>query len=303
MRSNWPAFLRGALGVFLLAPAAVAQDRATEAQDQAQPDGSSTTQKSLALPAPDSPLHLQRSDASSTAKKSAAAKPKARRNDSGRSTPDDTAGTSSSSSSPSTTVPKTELATFGAGCFWHVEDIFERQKGVKNAVSGYSGGNIAYPSYEMVHTGETGHAEVVQVEYDPNVITYEALLKIFWRSHDPTSINRQGEDEGPQYRSVIFYHSDAQRKAALKSYEQLTRARAFRTPIVTQLMPMQAFFPAEDYHQNYYSGMRRTASRRRKPASPKVKQAQTKSKGAAHPAQKSPSTPAPANDGSASPRA
>jgi len=265
--------------MFLLAPAALAQERATDAQDQAQPDGSSTP------------------------KKSAAAKPKTRRNGSTRSTPADTAGASSSlastSASASTAAPKTELATFGAGCFWHVEDTFEHLKGVKNAVSGYSGGHIAYPSYEMVHTGETGHAEVVQVEYDPSVISYEDLLKIFWRSHDPTSINRQGEDEGPQYRSVIFFHSEAQRKAALKSYEQLTRARAFRGPIVTQLAPMRAFFPAEDYHQNYYSGMRTTTNRRRRAAASRVKQAQSKSKGAAKPAQKPVSTPATATDDSA----
>ncbi len=281
MRSHWPAVLRAFLAVFCLATAAVAQDRATDTQDQAQPDGSSTP------------------------KKSAAAKPKTRRYASGRSTPPETAGTSSSSSLASTTAPKTEFATFGAGCFWHVEDTFEHLKGVKNAVSGYSGGVVAYPSYEMVHTGETGHAEVVQVEYDPRVISYEDLLNIFWRCHDPTSINRQGEDEGPQYRSVIFYHSEAQRKAALKSYEQLTRARVFRSPIVTQLFPMRAFFPAEDYHQNYYSGMRPTTTRRRRPAAvhsnAKIKAAPTKSKTAARPAQKprSTPTPAPAKDDSA----
>ncbi len=181
-------------------------------------------------------------------------------------------------------------------------------KGVKNAVSGYSGGVVPYPSYEMVHTGETGHAEVVQVEYDPSVISYENLLSVFWRCHDPTSINRQGEDEGPQYRSVIFYHSEAQRKAALKSYEQLTRARVFRRPIVTQLFPMRAFFQAEDYHQNYYSGMRPTTMRRRRPAAlhtnAKVKPAPTKSKGAGRSARKplSPPAPASANDDSATPR-
>ena len=149
---------------------------------------------------------------------------------------------------------KTEKATFGGGCFWHVEAEFEWLPGVKSAVSGYSGGTVAYPSYEEVHEGVTGHAEVVQVEYDPEVISYEQLLKVFWSGHDPTQLNRQGPDEGTQYRSVIFYHTPAQREAALKSYRQLTAARVFRGPIVTQLLPMKAFYRAEEYHQNYYGG-------------------------------------------------
>jgi peptide-methionine (S)-S-oxide reductase len=272
MHSHWPAVRRAILAVFLLAQAAVAQDGAAPATGPGQPDQSGAPQKS------------------------STPKPKARRYDSRRSTAPDSADQASASAA----LPKTELATFGAGCFWHVEDTFEHQKGVKDAVSGYAGGNIAYPSYEMVHTGETGHAEVVQVEYDPKVITYEDLLNIFWRCHDPTSINRQGEDEGPQYRSVIFYHSEAQRKAAVKAYEQLTRKRVFRAPIVTQLMPMAAFFPAEDYHQNYYSGMRRTTSRRRRPT-PKLKQAQTKSKSAVSPAPKPRSTTPSSNDSGAGP--
>jgi peptide-methionine (S)-S-oxide reductase len=175
-------------------------------------------------------------------------------------------------SSPSDPVekPKTEQATFGAGCFWHVEAVFERLKGVNWAVSGYAGGAIPYPSYEMVHEGTTGHAEVVMVDFDPEVITYEELLKLFWKNHDPTSINRQGEDEGPQYRSVIFYHNEAQRLAALKSYHALTERRAYRSPIVTQLVPMKAFYRAEDYHQNYYGGKSR-ASTRRKTVATKVK--------------------------------
>jgi peptide-methionine (S)-S-oxide reductase len=152
------------------------------------------------------------------------------------------------------TGSKLEKATFGAGCFWHVERDFEWLPGVKSAVSGYAGGHVPNPSYEMVHEGDTGHAEVVQVEYDPSVITYEQLLKVFWHGHDPTQWNRQGPDEGPQYRSVIFYHNDAQKKAALKSYRELIAARAYRAPIVTQLMPMKAFYRAEDYHQNYYGG-------------------------------------------------
>jgi peptide-methionine (S)-S-oxide reductase len=152
------------------------------------------------------------------------------------------------------TAPKLEKATFGAGCFWHVEAEFEWLPGVKSAISGYSGGNVANPSYEMVHEGDTGHAEVVQVEYDPSVITYEQLLKVFWNGHNPTEWNRQGPDEGPQYRSVIFYHNEDQRKAALRSYRELTASRRYRAPIVTQLMPMKAFYRAEEYHQNYYGG-------------------------------------------------
>jgi peptide-methionine (S)-S-oxide reductase len=151
-------------------------------------------------------------------------------------------------------TPELEKATFGAGCFWHVEADFEWLPGVKSAVSGYSGGHVVNPSYELVHEGETGHAEVVQVTYDPSVISYEQLLKVFWHAHDPTQWLRQGPDIGPQYRSVIFYHNDAQRKAALKSYRDLTAARAYRAPIVTQLLPMKAFYRAEEYHQNYYGG-------------------------------------------------
>lgn len=152
------------------------------------------------------------------------------------------------------TEPKLEKATFGAGCFWHVEAEFEWLPGVKSAVSGYAGGNVPNPSYEVVHEGETGHAEVVQVEYDPSVISYEQLLRVFWHGHDPTQWMRQGPDVGPQYRSVIFYHNEEQKKAALKSYRELVAARAYRAPIVTQLMPVKAFYRAEEYHQNYYGG-------------------------------------------------
>lgn len=173
---------------------------------------------------------------------------------------------------------KTEKATFGAGCFWHVEYVFEHVRGVKAAVSGYAGGAVPYPSYEMVHTGETGHAEVVQVEFDPAVVSYEKLLGVFWSCHDPTSLNRQGEDEGPQYRSVIFYHNLDQKEAALKSYEELTRARAFPRPIVTELAPMRAFYRAEDYHQDYYGGKPRATTRRHRTVTPKV--AKSKQNGA-----------------------
>jgi peptide-methionine (S)-S-oxide reductase len=147
---------------------------------------------------------------------------------------------------------KTEKATFAAGCFWSVEAVFERVPGVISVVSGFSGGIVPNPSYQLVCTGQTGHAESVQITYDPELCTYENLLKVFWSVHDPTTWNAQGDDHGPQYRSVIFYHNDAQKEAALKSYKQLTAAGTFGAPIVTQLMPMKAFFPAEDYHQNYY---------------------------------------------------
>jgi peptide-methionine (S)-S-oxide reductase len=153
--------------------------------------------------------------------------------------------------------PKYEYATFGAGCFWHVEAEFERLPGVRQAVSGYAGGMVPFPSYEMVHTGRTGHAEAVMVEFDPNKISYEKLLKVFWSIHDPTSLNQQGPDIGTQYRSVIFYHNQVQRRAALKSYDALNAARAFPRPIVTQLVPMRAFYRAEDYHQDYYGGPRK----------------------------------------------
>jgi peptide-methionine (S)-S-oxide reductase len=160
----------------------------------------------------------------------------------------------SKSDSGSDSEEKLEKATFGAGCFWHVEAAFEWLPGVKSAVSGYSGGSVPNPDYELVHSGYTGHAEVVQITYDPSVISYEQLLKVFWSHHDPTQLNQQGPDIGTQYRSVIFYHTPAQRDAALKSYRALTAARTFRGPIVTQLQPMRAFYRAEDYHQNYYGG-------------------------------------------------
>jgi peptide-methionine (S)-S-oxide reductase len=160
----------------------------------------------------------------------------------------------SGSDSEKNAPPKLAKATFGAGCFWHVEAAFEWLPGVESAVSGYSGGSVPDPDYELVHTGLSGHAEVVQVTYDPSVISYEQLLKVFWSHHDPTQLNRQGPDFGTQYRSVIFYHTPAQRDAALKSYRALTAARVFPGPIVTQLLPMRAFYRAEDYHQNYYGG-------------------------------------------------
>jgi peptide-methionine (S)-S-oxide reductase len=184
--------------------------------------------------------------------------------------------TSSQSANTSTAEPKYELATFGAGCFWHVEADFERLRGVVSAVSGYAGGNVRNPNYEMVHEGYTGHAEVVMVQYDPKIISYEDLLKVFWTCHDPTTLNRQGPDVGTQYRSIILYHNEEQRKAALKSYQQLVDARAFPRPIVTQLFPLKAFYRAEDEHQDYYGGKPRTTTRRRTTSTAKSKRPQSK---------------------------
>jgi len=156
--------------------------------------------------------------------------------------------------SAQTDEPKvpTEKATFGGGCFWCQEAVFERVRGVKSVVSGYAGGNVPHPSYEMVCTGLTGHAEVVQIEYDPAVVTYDDLLKIFWQAHDPTTLNRQGPDEGTQYRSIILYSNEEQKRSAQKSFRDLTAARTFRAPIVTELVPLTTFYPAESYHQDYY---------------------------------------------------
>jgi peptide-methionine (S)-S-oxide reductase len=151
------------------------------------------------------------------------------------------------------TPAKLEKATFASGCFWCGEAVFERIPGVKSVVSGYSGGHVPNPTYELVSTGTTGHAEAFQVEYDPSVVSYEKLLQLFWASHDPTTPNQQGPDFGPQYRSVIFYHNDAQKAAAQKSFQELTsKKKALSGLISTELVPMMAFYPAEDYHQDYY---------------------------------------------------
>jgi peptide-methionine (S)-S-oxide reductase len=144
-----------------------------------------------------------------------------------------------------------KTATFGAGCFWGVEVAFRQLKGVKDAVVGYAGGQTASPTYKQVCAGTTGHAEVVQVTYDPAEVSYEALLELFWRSHDPTQVNRQGPDVGTQYRSVIFTHDEAQAAAARKSKEALAASGRHRRPIATLIEPSPAFWPAEDYHQRY----------------------------------------------------
>jgi len=146
----------------------------------------------------------------------------------------------------------TDTATFGSGCFWCTEAIFSRLKGVLEVESGYAGGHVKNPSYREVCTGTTGHAEACQIVYDPNVISYDELLEIFWKTHDPTTVNRQGNDIGPQYRSVIFYHNESQRLKALHYKEILDESGAFDAPIVTAIEPFTNFYPAENYHQDYF---------------------------------------------------
>ncbi|HUQ99315.1 MAG TPA: peptide-methionine (S)-S-oxide reductase MsrA [Gemmatimonadaceae bacterium] len=144
-----------------------------------------------------------------------------------------------------------QLATFGAGCFWGVEVAFRNVPGVKDAIVGYLGGTLANPTYHDVCTGRTGHAEVVQVEYDPSEVTYDRLLEVFWENHDPTTRDRQGPDVGTQYRSAIFYHSDEQKHAAEESKSRLEASGRLRRPIVTEITEASTFYPAEDYHQRY----------------------------------------------------
>src|SRR5947207_1503045 len=145
---------------------------------------------------------------------------------------------------------RTELATFGGGCFWCMEAVFERLDGVKAVTSGYAGGTKENPGYKEVCSGNTGHAEVIQVEFDPQRISYEKLLEIFWEAHDPTTLNRQGADTGTQYRSIILYSNDAQKQSAEKSKEQAQWR--FPRPIVTEIVPLTKFYKAEDYHQDYF---------------------------------------------------
>ena len=147
---------------------------------------------------------------------------------------------------------KLDTATFGTGCFWCSQAIFERLKGVESAVAGYSGGTTDDPTYEQVCTGKTGYAEVCQVTYDPNVISYDELLKVFWKTHDPTTLNRQGADVGTQYRSVIFYHNEEQKKKAEYYKEELNNSGAWKNPVVTEISPFTKFYVAEEYHQDYF---------------------------------------------------
>ena len=147
---------------------------------------------------------------------------------------------------------QTQLATLGGGCFWCLEAIYDDLKGVSSVVSGYAGGTVPNPSYKLVCTGTTGHAEVVQVSYDPQVLSYADLLRIFFTIHDPTTLNRQGADVGTQYRSVIFYHDADQKQTAEKVMAEIEAEKIWNHPIVTQLLPFEAFYPAEDYHQEYF---------------------------------------------------
>ena len=152
-----------------------------------------------------------------------------------------------------TSAKNTDTATFGSGCFWCSEAIFQRLDGVIKVISGYSGGSVANPSYEQVCTGTTGHAEVVDVIYDPSRISYDELLSVFWKTHDPTTLNRQGNDVGTQYRSVIFYHNDEQRQKAEMYKAALDTSGSWDKPIVTAIEPLKNFYSAEDYHQNYFN--------------------------------------------------
>lgn len=151
-----------------------------------------------------------------------------------------------------TTAAKTDTATFANGCFWCTEAIFEQIDGVISAVSGYAGGHTENPTYKAVCSGETGHAECLQITYDPAKITFDELLEVFWETHDPTTLNRQGNDVGTQYRSGIFYHNAEQKEKAEKYKEALDKSGAFDRPIVTEIVPFTKFYPAENYHQEYF---------------------------------------------------
>lgn len=146
---------------------------------------------------------------------------------------------------------KTDLATFGGGCFWCTEAVFEKIDGVRKVVSGYAGGTDPNPTYKEVCGGETGHAEVIQIEYEPEKVSFEELMEVFWLAHDPTTLNRQGNDVGTQYRSVVFYHNEEQKQAAEQSKEEAKGQ--FKRPIVTEISPFTKFYPAEDYHQDYFA--------------------------------------------------
>ena len=145
-----------------------------------------------------------------------------------------------------------EMTTLGGGCFWCVEAVYQELQGVQSAVSGYAGGAVENPTYYQVCNGTTGHAEVVQITFDPKIITFEDILYVFWRTHDPTTLNRQGYDVGTQYRSIILYHSEQQRASAEKSKRDTDASRLWPNPIVTEISPFTTFYKAEDYHQNFY---------------------------------------------------
>jgi len=145
-----------------------------------------------------------------------------------------------------------ETTTLGGGCFWCLEAVYQELQGVHSVVSGYAGGTVEHPTYDQVCSGTTGHAEIVQITFDPQVISFEDVLNVFWCTHDPTTLNRQGYDVGTQYRSVIFYHNEQQRVSAEKSKRDTDASRLWPHPIVTEISPLPTFYKAEDYHQNYY---------------------------------------------------
>lgn len=151
-----------------------------------------------------------------------------------------------------TTDAHTAVATFGNGCFWCTEAVFQQLEGVKKVTSGYSGGHVVNPTYEQVCAKNTGHAEALQIVYDPTVISFDELLEVFWKTHDPTTLNRQGNDVGPQYRSVIFYHDNTQKEKSEAYKAELDKSGAWPNPVVTAIEPFKNFYPAEDYHQNYF---------------------------------------------------
>ena len=146
-----------------------------------------------------------------------------------------------------------KLATFGGGCFWCVEAVFQQLKGVESVVSGYAGGQTENPTYKEICNGDTGHAEVIQITFDPEHVSFEDLLEVFWKTHDPTTLNQQGADVGTQYRSVVFYHDDTQRELAETYKAKLNESGIFPNPIVTEISPVPTFYAAEDYHQNYFN--------------------------------------------------
>ena len=146
-----------------------------------------------------------------------------------------------------------KTATFGGGCFWCVEAVFQRLKGVEKVASGYMGGQVDNPTYEQVCSGKTGHAEVIQITYDESQVSFDVLLQVFWKTHDPTTLNRQGNDVGTQYRSVVFYHDAQQKELAEKYIKKLNEEKAFPNPVVTEVAKASKFYEAEDYHQNYWN--------------------------------------------------
>ena len=153
-----------------------------------------------------------------------------------------------------------EKATFGAGCFWGVQKEFNKIKGITKTTVGYMGGNLKNPTYKDVCTDKTGHAEAVQVTYDPSIVSYEDLLEIFWNIHNPTTLNRQGWDVGTQYRSVVFYHNEDQKKKAIELKEKLDKSGKYKKSIVTEIVPIKEFYRAEDYHQRYYEKHNKSVS-------------------------------------------